>query len=243
VQDIGGVVIDAADAMADEIPDHAIAVPFGMPLDRVADIAQPIARLGLLDPEHQAFVGDVDQPPRLHRHLADQIHAARIAMPAVNDRGQVDIDDITVFQRPRAGNAMADDMVDRDAARMSIAAIADIRRNRPGRDDRLTSGVVERFGADAGRHHVGQGIQHRGSDLARLAHRGEFLRAVELDGAGPAIRAGRCGRNIVGHRRLYCPNGRPRRDPQRTMATDRRTQVGVRFGTGLGRDAKRAIRS
>ena len=44
--------------------------------DRRADIAQALARLGLHDSEHQAFMRHVDQPPRLQRHIADQIHPA-----------------------------------------------------------------------------------------------------------------------------------------------------------------------
>jgi hypothetical protein len=95
---------------------------------------------------------------------------------------------------------MANDMIDRNAAGMGIAAIADIRRNRPGRDDRVMGNGVDRVGTDAGLHDVGKRIEHRSGDLPRLVHGGEVLGAVELDRAGTAIGAfGRRG-NIVSHR-------------------------------------------
>ncbi len=53
------VVKQAAKAVAAEIADDAVAMLFGMGLDRIGDIAQPVAGLCLLYPEHQALVGDV----------------------------------------------------------------------------------------------------------------------------------------------------------------------------------------
>src|SRR3546814_14462484 len=45
-------------------------------------------------------------------------------MPAIDHRGDVDIDDVALAQRLVVGNAVADDMVDAGAAAMRIAAIA-----------------------------------------------------------------------------------------------------------------------
>src|SRR5690606_7220914 len=56
------IVEDAAEAVAAEIADDGIAMALGMALDRGADVAERVAGLGLLDAEHQALIGDIDQP-------------------------------------------------------------------------------------------------------------------------------------------------------------------------------------
>ena len=52
---------------------------------------------------------------------ADRIHAAGIAVPAVEDVGHVDIDDVAFAQRLVVGNAVADDVVDRGAGRLACS--------------------------------------------------------------------------------------------------------------------------
>ena len=49
MNDLGTVVEQAPDAVAAEVADDAVAVTFGMALDRMADVAEVIARLRLLD--------------------------------------------------------------------------------------------------------------------------------------------------------------------------------------------------
>src|SRR3546814_10995659 len=83
VDDLRRVVEHLSDAMAAEIAHHRIAVAFGVTLDRVGDVAHRVARLSLLDTEHQALIGHIDQPPRLDRHLADEIHTARVDRKSV----------------------------------------------------------------------------------------------------------------------------------------------------------------
>ena len=54
-------------------------------------------------PRIMAFIGDVDEAARLQLDVADEIHAAGVAVPAVDDHGDVDIDDVAVAQRLVAG--------------------------------------------------------------------------------------------------------------------------------------------
>ena len=61
VDDLGTVVEQAADAVTAEVADDAVAPLLGVDLDGVGDVAEMIARARLLEPEHQAFVGDLDQ--------------------------------------------------------------------------------------------------------------------------------------------------------------------------------------
>jgi hypothetical protein len=49
MDDLGRVVEDLAEAVPAEIADDAVAMLLGMALDRVADVAEMIARPGLLD--------------------------------------------------------------------------------------------------------------------------------------------------------------------------------------------------
>ena len=124
-----------------------------------------------------------DQPPRFQRHVADKVHAAGIAVPTIEKRRHVDVDDVAVPEGPVGGNAVADDMVDRGAAALRIAAIAEGGGDRAagahlGEDD-----VVELAGGDAG-HDVGdERVEDLGGDPAGGAHAGKALRAVQLDRA------------------------------------------------------------
>ena len=78
--------------------------------------------------------------------LARHVHPARVAEPAVEDHRDVDVEDVAVLQPPLRRDAVADDVVDRDAAGVAVALVADRRR-----------------GGAGGAHHV----VHRGVELDR----------------------------------------------------------------------------
>src|SRR3954467_13015346 len=88
---------------------------FGVRLDCSADVAQPRARTHYADTAPHAFIGDVHQPPGLDARLADVIHAARVAMKAVLDHGNVDIEDVAGLQDALARHAVAHLVIDRGA--------------------------------------------------------------------------------------------------------------------------------
>ncbi len=100
-----------------------------------------------LDAAQHRLVGDVDQPLRLHADLADAVHPAGIAVPAVEDGGDVDVDDVAVLQPLVARNAVADDVIDRGADRLREAAIVERRRDRAVIADELVAQPVELVGA------------------------------------------------------------------------------------------------
>ncbi len=123
MQDVRPVVEHAAQAVAAEIAHHAAALALGIGLDGGADIAGGGARLDGGHAPHQRVIGDLEQPLGGAGDLADRIHAARIAMPAVDDQRHVDIEDVALFQRARTRDAVADHMVERGADRLGKAAI------------------------------------------------------------------------------------------------------------------------
>jgi hypothetical protein len=171
------------DAMAAEIAHDAVAVRLGVALDRIGDVAKVVAGLRLLDAEHQAFVGDIDQLARLQGHVADQIHAAGVAVPAIDDRRHVDVDDVAVLQRFLARDAVANHMVDRDAAALGVAAITERRRHRARGERHLVDNVVERLGRDSGDDVGRQRVEDLGGEPPGPAHPFEALRPVQLDDA------------------------------------------------------------
>ena len=87
------------------------------------------------------------------------------------------------LQRPLARDAVADDMVDRDAAAFGIAAVAEGRRDRAGIERHLVDDVVELLRRDA-RHDVRhERVEDLGRQASGAAHALEALGAMQLDGA------------------------------------------------------------
>ena len=181
MDDVRRVVEHPADAVAAEIAHHRAALRLGERLDRVADVAEGVARPRRGDAATETRPGDVDQPPRLQRHVADQVHPAGVAVPAVDDDGHVDVDDVAVLQALGTGNAVADDVIDADARGMGVAAVEDRRRHRAGRPDERLDPVVE-VGGQRLRHDVRhEHVEDARGKLSGSAHPGEGGGVVELD--------------------------------------------------------------
>src|SRR5581483_12097347 len=112
-----------AEPMAAEIAHHAHALRLDEALDRVTDVAGGGAGLDRGNAAHHRLIGHLDQPLGLSRDRRYRIHPAGIAVPALEDEGDVDIDDVAFLERAVAGHAVADHVVDRGAGRIAIAAI------------------------------------------------------------------------------------------------------------------------
>ena len=171
----------------------------------------PVVAPGFTDSDaaHHRVIGDVDQSLGLQLHVADEIHAAGVAVPAVDDHGDVDIDDVAVAQRLVVRNAVADDVVDRGAERVAIAAIAEAGRNAAMRGGVVEGQLVEIFGGDAGLHLGNEQVEHLGGQPAGAAHALEVLRLVQSHREmGPAGRFEHIGLRHDGHGRLLIGWGR-----------------------------------
>ena len=155
---------------------------FGVALDRVADGANANAGLHDGDAAHHRFVSDVDQPPRFERNtLADKKHPAGVAVPAVEDHGHVDVEDVALHQPALPRDPVADDMVDRGANRFREAAVVERSRNCIVIDNEPVAETIEVLGGhprlDVGGDEV-EGL--RGKD-AGPPHPLERLRPMDLD--------------------------------------------------------------
>src|SRR5690606_38845945 len=166
---------------------HREALRFGVALDGVADVDHGSALEPLEDASEHGRAGHLDQAPGLQRGLADEVHPAGVAVPAVLDDGDVDIDDVALPQHlGLAGDAVADDVVDRGADRRREALVTQVGRDGVlDLDDVVVADPVQLGGADPRLHVRGHDLQHLGGKAAGDAHAFDVLRSLETDLHGP----------------------------------------------------------
>src|SRR3954465_12006390 len=149
MDDVRLVVKHAAEAMAAEIAHHAHGLRLDEALDGMADIAGGGAWLPRGNAKHHRLIRDFDQPLRLARDRADRIHPAGIAVPAVDDEGDVDVDDVAFLQRTVARHAVTDHVIDRGAGRIAIAAVHQRCRKRTVAEGELADELADPRGRNA----------------------------------------------------------------------------------------------
>src|SRR5262249_43516831 len=123
VHDVGLVVEQAADTVAAEVAHDAHVLALDIALDGGADGGGGRARPDHRNAAHHRLVGDLDQPFGAARDRTHGIHPAGVAVPAVEDEGDVDVDDVALLERLLARNTVADHVIDRGAGGFAIAAI------------------------------------------------------------------------------------------------------------------------
>src|SRR5690606_35266447 len=116
--DLRVLVETTADAVAAVLAHDRVTVALGVDLDGVAYVAEGGARPHGADPLPHALVAHAAQALGDHRGLADEKHAARVAVEAVLDDRDVDVDDVAVLELALAGNAVTDDVVHGGADRL-----------------------------------------------------------------------------------------------------------------------------
>src|SRR3990172_9725173 len=149
-------------------------------LDRCRDVADAVAGAGRADPRHEGHAGRRDELIDRRRRAADDERPGGVAVPAVDDRADVDRHDLAVTDDPIAGDAMDDLAVDRDAGARregrratSLSAAAGIAlegRDPPGRPDVLLGEAVQLAGRDAGAELLLDEGQDFGDDTAGTTH-------------------------------------------------------------------------
>ena len=174
--------------MSAEFAHHRKAVGFGVTLDGVADIAQPGARLHLRNAQPQAFIGDAAQAGSLLGGFAtDHEHAAGVAVEAVLDDRDVQIDDVALLQCPLRRHAVAHHVIDRGADRLRIGAVAGRRVVQRRRDGLLhvhhvvMAQAVEFRGGHARLDMGPDVVEHFRGQSARHAHAFDFFRCLDGD--------------------------------------------------------------
>ena len=119
-------------------------------MTRPDDVELP-AGLHRLDRAHGRLVGALDQQSVLLGDVAGQEGGVGVAVHAVDVGGDVDVDDVAVLDHGRVGDAVADDLVERGAARLRESLVAQRRRVGAVVDHVLVGDAVEFVGGHAGR--------------------------------------------------------------------------------------------
>ena len=183
MHDVGQGMKHLAQAMTAEVAYHRAALlSLGIALDGMADIAGGGAGLYHGNAPHHGLIGDVHQARGLQLHVADGIHAAGVAVPAVQDHGDVNVHHIAVAQRLVFGDAVTHHMIDAGADGVAIAAIAQAGRGGAMGDDIVIGQLVNMGGGDAGLHLRHQHVQNLGGQPAGAAHAFEIGGLVDRDG-------------------------------------------------------------
>ncbi len=187
MDDVRLVVKYAAQAVAAEIAHHAHGLRLDKALNGMADVAGGGAGFHRGDAAHHGLIGHLDQPFGFAGNRANGIHPAGIAIPALDDEGHVDVDNVAFLQHPVAGHAVADHVVDRGAGRIAIAAV-----HQGGGVGAMVKGeVADEIVDPRGRHarldDIGQLVEALGYQRASLAHAGKAARPVQLDLPGLAL--------------------------------------------------------
>src|SRR5689334_4584114 len=99
MHDVGLVVEQAAKPVAAEVTHHAHVLAFNESLDGRANVSGGRAGAHRRDAAHHGFIRDFNESLCPARDVADRVHPARIAMPAVKDERHVNVDDIAFLQR------------------------------------------------------------------------------------------------------------------------------------------------
>ena len=128
------------------------------------------AGLDGLDRAHGRFVGALDEQSVLLGHVAGQEGGVGVAVHAVDVGGDVDVDDVAVLDHGRVGDAVADDLVERRAAGLREALVAQRRRVGAVVDHVLVRDAVELVGGDAGRDGLARLGQRARRDAAGDPH-------------------------------------------------------------------------
>jgi len=79
----------------------------------VTDVSQVGARTYQLDGTPHGVLADLGQARSEHGRLADEVHAAGIAVVAILDDRDVDIEDVAALETPLIRDAVTDHMIDR----------------------------------------------------------------------------------------------------------------------------------
>ena len=128
---------------------------------------------------HQRLVRHVQQHAGARAGLARHVHAAGVAVPAIEHGRDIDVQDVAVHQPPLARDTVADDVVDRGADGFRIATVIQRRGNGAVVVHEFVAQHIELPGGDAGFDMVGDHIQRLGSETPGGAHPREILRIME----------------------------------------------------------------
>src|SRR5215212_3265273 len=175
VGDLRILVHLAPDAVPDERADDREALRLDVPLDRVRDVTEAIARHALRHRREQRLLGRLEQLLRDRRDRPDRERARGIRDPAVVHDADVDRQDVAALELVLARDAVHDHRVRRGADRAGEAAVALEGRDGALRADEALGRFVELLRRDAGTDLALDQLQRADEDVARGGHLVDLL--------------------------------------------------------------------
>src|SRR5262249_6611978 len=116
VGNLGSLVELPADAVPDEVPDHAEPQRLHVGLDRVTDVADPVSWPDGPDAGLERLAGGLGEPPGLLGDLTHEHGTGRIPVEALHRDPEVELHQISLDQLPGpAGDAVHHLVVDAGA--------------------------------------------------------------------------------------------------------------------------------
>src|SRR6185369_17867084 len=111
VVDLRILVHPAADSVADEVPDDVKPARLRMLLDRGADVTEVTTGTHLLDRQIEAFLRGPHEDIGAIGDVADADRNGRVADESVEDRSEVEPDDVAFLKLGAVGDAVNDHVV------------------------------------------------------------------------------------------------------------------------------------
>src|SRR5882757_1664713 len=171
VQNLGILVIHAADAVAAVFAHNRIIALFHERLNRVSDIAQPRARLHGFDSTPHRFETGFRQPLRMRRRLAGEIHPAGIAMESIANHSDIDVDDVAGLEPLVIRNSVTHHVIHGSTDRLRKPAVIEVRGNRALHIyNVVVADLIELFGGDTGHDVLANHVEHLRGQASGHAH-------------------------------------------------------------------------
>ncbi len=188
VQDLRLFVELGPDAVTAVVTYHGETGLLDDGLDHGADLGDAHAGTHLLDGGVEALLSHLAELATQRGGLAHDEHGGGIAVVAILDDGDVEVDDVTLAQLLVVRDAVADHIVHRSADGLGEAVI--VERGRDGLlhvDHVVVADGVQFVGGDARLDVGGDHDQHIGGQLAGNAHLFNLFRCLDFNGHGISL--------------------------------------------------------
>lgn len=173
------VVEALGDAVTGVVPHRLVAVAGEELLDHAADDVHLAAGPGDLHPAHHGLVGAVDQLLGARIDVAHGERGIGVAVHAVEEGGDIDVEDVTGLHHGGIRDSVADDLVQARAAGFLEPEVAERGRVGPVLHEHVVHHLVDVVRRHSGFGGLTGGLQRQSGDAARLPHPLDHVRRLD----------------------------------------------------------------
>lgn len=168
---VGVLVETASESMTDVFFDNGEATAMGKGDDGIPDGADGAAWGEGGDGCKEGVESALGDGSSIIGGLADEEGFGLIAVPAIDDGRNVDVDDIAFFESIIAGDPVADDFIDAGAAALGVAEVAFGGGDVTGGDGEIVDEGIDFGGGDTGFDEAAYIVHEAGIEFSSHAHR------------------------------------------------------------------------